>query len=253
MPTILLSGAYGQLSSAVARLVREPFSILCGVDRSAVPTGDLDGAFPVYPCFDAVPVAPALIIDASHHTVLSPLLQYACAHHTPVVLCTTGHTPSETSLIAQAAREIPLLQSQNMAMGIHLIAALARRAAEVLGATYDVEIVEAHHRRKTDAPSGSAYLLANAVSEAFPEGKTMVCSRHDRDTPRTSREIGISSIRGGTIAGEHTVLFCGGDEVITITHRAESRDLFALGALRAAAFLMDKPNGFYTMDDVCRL
>lgn len=253
MPTILLSGAYGQLASAVARLVRTPFSILCGVDRTAAVSGDFDGAYPVYPSYDTVPVAPAVIIDASHHTAVSPLLQYATAHHTPVVLCTTGHTPEETSLIAQASREIPLLQSQNMALGIHLTAALARRAAEVLGDGYDVEIVEAHHRRKVDAPSGSAYLLAKAVSDAFPEEKTVVLNRHDRDTPRTSREIGISSIRGGTIAGEHTVLFCGEDEVITITHRAESRDLFALGALRAAEFLIDKPNGFYTMEDVCKL
>ena len=253
MPTILLSGAYGQLASAVARLVRTPFSILCGVDRTAAAIGDFDGAYPVYPSYDTVPVAPAVIIDASHHTAVSPLLQYATAHHTPVVLCTTGHTSAETSLIAQASREIPLLQSQNMAFGIHLTAALARRAAEILGDRYDVEIVEAHHRRKVDAPSGSAYLLAKAVSDAFSDSRTVVYDRHDRETPRASREIGISSIRGGTIAGEHTVLFCGEDEVITITHRAENRDLFALGALRAAEFLIDKPNGFYTMEDVCKL
>ena len=249
MPNLLLSGASGQLCSAISRRIHAPFSILCGVD----PVPPEGCAYPVYPSFSLVPTAPEVIVDASHHTAIRPLLEYATAHHTPVVLCTTGHTAAELSFIQQAAREIPVLQSQNMALGIHLIASLVRQTAAILGDGYDIEIVEAHHRRKTDAPSGSAYLLAAAASAAFPQGKTIVCDRHDRQMPRAANEIGISSIRGGTMVGEHTVLFAGQDEVITITHRADSRDLFATGALRAAAFLIGKPNGFYTMDDVCHI
>ena len=248
MIEILLSGASGRLCSAVARLAKErdDVHILAGVEIAPC-----DLPFPVYASFEEVPTVPDVIIDCSHHSTISALLSYAKAHFVPVVVCTTGHTEEEAAMIRQAAKDIPVLKSQNMSLGINVLVDLVKRAASILGDEYDIEIIEAHHNKKLDAPSGTAYMLAEAAKSVKTDAE-FVYGRHDVRQARDKREIGISSIRGGTVVGEHEVIFAGLDEVIKISHSAGSRDLFAVGALKAAVYLCGKEAGFYTMEDVCR-
>ena len=248
MIEILLSGASGRLCSAVARLAaeRDDVHILAGVEISPC-----DLSFPVYASFDEITTVPDVIIDCSHHSTIGPLLAYAKAHFVPVVVCTTGHTEEEAALIRKAAGDIPILKSQNMSLGINVLVDLVKRAAAVLGDEYDIEILEAHHNKKLDAPGGTAFMLAEAAKSVKNDAE-FVYGRHDVRKARDKREIGISSIRGGTIVGEHEVIFAGRDEVIKISHSAGSRDLFATGALKAALYLFGKDAGFYTMEDVCR-
>jgi len=248
MLEILLSGASGRLCSAVSRLAaeRDDVHILAGVE-----VAPCDLPYPVYASFDEIPVTPDVIIDCSHHSAVSALLSYAKAHFIPVVVCTTGHTEEEAAMIRQAAKDIPVLKSQNMSLGINVLVDLVKRAASILGEDYDIEILQAHHNKKLDAPSGTAFMLAEAA-KSVKNDAVFVYGRHDVRQARDKREIGISSIRGGTIVGEHEVIFAGHDEVIKISHSAGSRDLFAIGALKAAVYLAGKEAGFYTMEDVCR-
>lgn len=248
---ILLSGANGRLCSAIARLTeaREDCAIAAGVD---VREGE-NHPFPVFDSFSALPDAleADVIIDCSHHSGTEALLAYARAKKLPLVVCTTGHTDDEDAAIHAAGAVLPVLKSRNMSVGIHLLADLVRRAAAALGESFDIEIVEAHHAKKLDAPSGTALMLADAAAEVREESE-YVYDRHSVRQQREKREIGISSIRGGTIVGEHSVIFAGTDEVITLSHKAGSRDLFAEGAIRAALWLSRQKNGFYTMADVIR-
>ncbi len=246
---IILSGAAGRLCTVIAELAaqRDDCEVVCGVDITG------SAAFPIYPSFDMVTEEADVVIDCSHHTVAGALSSYLVRTGTPAVICTTGHTEEEEAAIYEASKSVAILKSRNMSLGINLLAELVRRAAEVLGADFDVEVVEAHHRNKIDAPSGTALMLADAAKEARDElglDSDYVYERASRREKRGDSEIGISSIRGGTIVGEHSVVFAGSNEVITLSHRAESRDLFATGALRAAFFITSRPSGLYTMSDV---
>ncbi|MBQ7474946.1 MAG: 4-hydroxy-tetrahydrodipicolinate reductase [Clostridia bacterium] len=242
---IILSGYRGRLGSAVARAAeeRDGFAVVCGVD----PRGGEEG-FPTYSSLSDVTEDADVLIDASHHSATADLLAFASSRRTPVVICTTGHTEDEIDMIKKASGSIPILKSRNMSVGINVLLDLVRRAAAALGDEYDAEIVEAHHRKKLDAPSGTALMLADAVKDVRPCAE-YIYSRNERRQERGDREIGIHSIRGGTIVGEHSVIFAGDDEVITISHSAGSRDLFASGALRAASFLVGREPGYYTMAD----
>jgi len=250
MIKVLLSGASGRLCSTIGRMAgdREDISILCGVDVHPA----AGSPFPVYTDFADVPAHPDVIIDCSHHTAISSVLAYAESHGIPTVVCTTGHTDEETAMIRKAADYIPILHSRNMSLGINLLSELVKQAASVLGLEYDIEILEAHHNKKLDAPSGTALMLAEAAAQGRDTESEFVYDRHSVRQAREKKEIGISSIRGGTIVGEHEVIFAGTDEVIKLSHSAGSRDLFAVGAIKAALFLADKGPGFYTMSDVCR-
>ncbi|MBQ6263026.1 MAG: 4-hydroxy-tetrahydrodipicolinate reductase [Clostridia bacterium] len=245
---IILSGCSGKLGSAIAKRAKESdkFSVVCGVDVK--PT---EAPFPVYASFGEVKEEADVLIDASHHSTTPDLLEYAVAHVLPAVICTTGHTEAEGELIRRASERIPILKSRNMSVGINVLLDLVKRAAASLGDGYDVEIVEAHHNSKLDAPSGTALMLADAVKEVR-EDSEYIYDRHDVRRARGKDEIGIHSIRGGTIVGEHSVIFAGHDEVVTISHSAGSRELFAVGALRAAEFLIKKEPGFYTMGDAVK-
>ena len=240
---ILLSGALGHMGREVARQAEaEGVEILCGVDAA---TGE--AAFPVYGSFEEAPVAD-VVIDFSAPQALPGLLDYCERHGVPAVLCTTGYDEEQIAAIDAAAKKVALFRSGNMSLGVALLRALSRKAAEVLGGGFDVEIVEAHHNRKKDAPSGTALMLLDAVKEAYDQPREAVYGRHGRDCNRQPHEIGVHALRGGTVTGEHEVCFFGPSERIRLSHSAESRSVFASGALRAAAYLMDQQPGLYSMD-----
>ena len=206
--------------------------------------------FPVWADFAKAPAGVDCIVDFSRPASLDGLLAYAVAHRIPAVLATTGYDDGQLAAIDEAARHIPIFRSANMSVGIALLRALSRKAAQVLGDDFDVEIVEAHHSRKADAPSGTALMLYDAVKDAYAEPREAVYGRQGRDCRRAHNEIGLHALRGGTVTGEHEVCFFGPAERITLRHSAESRSVFAKGALRAAAFLPGRAPGLYTMDDV---
>ena len=167
------------------------------------------------------------------------------------MICTTGHSEEQLALIRKTAKEIPVFRSGNMSLGINLMMEVLKKCASVLGADFDVEIIEKHHNQKLDAPSGTALMLADAVNEALPYDAEYVYDRHERREKRPAHEIGIHTIRGGTIVGEHSVIFSGRDEIIEIKHNANSREVFAAGAVNAAAFLARQTGpGLYNMSDV---
>lgn len=179
-------------------------------------------------------------------------MDFAVAKGKPCVICTTGQTDEELELIRKASESIPMFRSGNMSLGINLISTLAAEAAKTLGDDFDVEIIEKHHRNKLDAPSGTALMLAEEIKQARDGECEYVYGRADRRMARPKNEIGISSIRGGDIVGEHEVLFCGGGEVISIKHIAESREVFAHGALHAAEYIVGKGAGMYSMKELIK-
>lgn len=246
----MISGCSGRLGSAVARLAadRRGFEVVCGVDSKSP---DSSAPYPVYESFAKVTETCDVLIDASHHSLTADLLAFVAERGLPTVICTTGHTDPETEMIAAYSKKIPILKSRNMSIGINLLIELVKKAAQSLGEGFDVEIVEAHHSKKLDAPSGTALMLADAVS-SVREDAEYVYDRHDVRREREENEIGIHSIRGGTIVGEHSVIFAGRDEVITLSHSAGSRDLFAAGALKAAEFVSEAAPGLYTMADAIK-
>jgi len=190
-----------------------------------------------------------VIVDFSHHTALPALLDYAIATKTPLVVATTGHTEEELAQMKQAAECVAIFHSGNMSIGINLLTELCRITARTLGLDFDIEVVEKHHNQKLDAPSGTALMIANALAEEREQTK-FVYDRHSVRQKRAPEEIGLHSIRGGTIVGEHEIIFAGNQETITLTHTASSREIFASGALSAAAFLCGKDAGLYAMSDV---
>ena len=227
---------------------RDDCTVVAGVDIAAEAMGARYD-FPVYPSVDLLTDAADAIIDCSHHTAVIPLLAYCTAKHIPAVIATTGHTEEEITAIRQASAYIPVLYSRNMSLGINLLLELVQRAAAVLGEEYNVEIVEAHHNKKLDAPSGTALMLADAIRDVREESE-YVYDRHSVRRERAPEEIGIHSVRGGTIVGEHEVIFAGTDEVIRISHSAYSRDVFATGAVRAALFAAEAKPGMYSMKEM---
>lgn len=248
MLDIMLCGCGGRMGAALgAAATAAGDRIVAGVDIN--PTAA--NTYPVYTSPEEFCGHADVIVDFSHHAALSGLLAYATRTATPIVVCTTGHSDEELAEMKAAAATVPIFFSRNMSLGINLLMALCRKAAATLGADFDVEIIEKHHNQKLDAPSGTALMLADCIKEADTTGDhPYVYERTGVRRARERGEIGISAVRGGTIVGEHEVMFCGKDEVITLSHSAASREVFATGALRAAHFMAGKPAGFYNMDDV---
>ena len=244
---ILISGALGHMGRAVAaQASADGIEIVAGVDALQ---GDC--SFPCHTSFDALPdCSGAVIVDFSRPEALTSLLAYAVKNHLPVVLATTGYTPEQEQAVDQAASQIPVFRSANMSVGVALLRHLCQEAAKVLGETFDVEIVEAHHNRKVDAPSGTALLLFDAIKNAYDEPRYAQLGRGGRNCKRQHNEIGIHALRGGTVTGEHEVCFFGPAERIRLSHSAEDRSVFASGALKAAAYLQGKAPGRYTMEDL---
>lgn len=236
----------GKATRAAAE-ASEEYKIVAGIDIA--PSVD---TIPIFANVDEVNVEVDAIIDFSHHSATPKLLEFAIEKKIPIVVCTTGHTDEETALIKTAAEKIPVFFSRNMSVGINLLIELAKQAAQVLGQDYDIEIIEKHHNKKLDAPSGTALMIADEVADTVDFDAEYVYERQSKRAARGKNEIGISSVRGGTIVGEHDIMFCGADEIITISHSAASRDVFARGALRAAAYIAGKTPGFYDMSTMIR-
>lgn len=248
MIKILLSGANGRMGRAISRLAAESDTaeILCGVDLN---TESTEG-FPVYASFDAVQETPDVIIDFSNPANFEALMAYATAKKLPVVVATTGLKKEQKEALEAAAGNIPVFFSANMSLGVNLICELAKKAARFLGEGFDIEIVERHHNQKLDAPSGTALAIADAINEELTPPAQYVYDRHSVRKKRESNEIGIHAVRGGTIVGDHTVIFAGNNEVIELHHSAASREIFANGAVKAAVFMAGKKPGFYSMRDL---
>lgn len=250
MTKILLVGANGKMGHAVAACVAEDkeTEIVCGIDKA-----EGFAEFPIYPSFDDVKPTPDVIIDFSHISLLDSILDYAIKNNIPAVLATTGYDEAQIAKIHEAAKKIPVFFTFNMSLGVNLLCSLAKKAASILGDAFDIEILEKHHNQKLDAPSGTAIMLANAVNEVFDDKKYYEYDRHSKRSKRSKNEIGIHSVRGGTIVGEHDVIFAGRDEVITLSHSAGSKEVFAVGAVKAAKFLKGKTAGLYDMTDVVKI
>ncbi len=249
MTRIILSGCCGKMGRNVINSVnqRKDCEIVAGIDI----VEDSNIGFPIFQNYNELEVKADVIIDFSNPALLSSMLDYATKSNTAVVLATTGLSDSQIKEVEDAAKTIPVFFSYNMSLGVSLLCELSKTAAKILGGDFDVEIIEAHHNQKIDAPSGTAIMLANAVKEEMPDAY-FEYDRHSKREKRHSNEIGIHSIRGGTIVGEHQVIFAGNDEIVTLSHSARSKAIFSQGAVNAAVFLAGKDNGIYNMSDLVK-
>ena len=243
----ILVGASGKMGGFITECAAADteIEIVAGVDKV-----NIGQKYPIFSDFEAINLKADVIIDFSHVALLDSLLDYAIKSKTPVVIATTGYSAEQIEKIKAAANVIPVFFTFNMSIGVNLLCSLAKKAASVLGGDFDVEIIEKHHNLKIDAPSGTAIMLANAVNSQFNDGYNYEYDRHSKRAKRPKNEIGIHSVRGGTIVGEHDVIFAGRDEVITLSHQATSKEVFAVGAIRAAKFISSKKPGLYDMNDV---
>lgn len=218
---------------------------VCGVDLYPKEIG-----IPVYKSFAEVTEEADVIIDFSSAENVAERLEYAKTHKMGIVLASTGFSPADLALIDEYAKTTAIFKTANLSLGVNVMQALVKAAAQILGDGFDVEIIERHHNLKKDAPSGTALMLADSVNEAFDGKKKYVDGRSGIVGARTKDEIGMHAVRGGTIVGEHEVMFAGEDEVITVSHSAASKRVFAVGAIRAAKFLHGKPAGRYAMKEL---
>ena len=249
MLRLILSGCNGRMGRAVEHLcaAQPDLEIAAGFDLLG--TGDRD--FPVFSSPAEFQGQADAVIDFSSPAALPALLDFCTARHVPVVLATTGYSQEQLAAIDRAAERIPVFRSANMSLGVNVLLTLVRQATAALGGDYDIEIVEKHHNKKVDAPSGTALMLADAAASALPCQPDYVYDRHSVRRARAKEEIGICSVRGGGIVGDHDVLFAGENEVITLSHSAMSREVFASGAIRAARFLSGVASpGLYSMTDL---
>ena len=252
MIQILLNGCNGRMGKAIQNIVasREDMQIVAGVDIQVDESNlTAKNGFPVFEKMTDAEVSADIIVDYSHHTTVNAITEAAIERKIPLVIATTGHTDEEKELIFQTAKQIPVFYTGNMSIGINLLMALSKKAAAALGSDFNIEIIEKHHNKKLDAPSGTALMLADAVASVTDYDAEYVYDRHSVRRPRAINEIGIHSVRGGNIVGEHEVLFAGENETIVLSHSALSRDLFANGTVRAIEFMIGKPAGHYAMSD----
>lgn len=249
MTNIILCGCGGKMGKAVRALTeaREDCTIVAGVDVVPSPSE----RFPMYALLSEVQEKADVVIDFSHPSALSAILTY-CREHpgTAAILCTTGYSEEQAEEIKAASKDLPLFYSRNMSLGINLLIELVKKAETVLGDQFDVEILEMHHNQKVDAPSGTAFMLADAVNEVREKEMRYTYDRHSQRKKREKSELGIHAVRGGTIVGEHQVIFAGQHEVITLSHSAQSKELFASGAVNAAVYMCGKGPGLYDMSDL---
>lgn len=249
MTKIILNGANGAMGKVVSELIAlDPtVEIVAGVDLNT----DVDLGFPVFDDIRKIDMDADAVIDFASVKAVDNLLDFIEEKKIPAVICTTGLSEKQIERINELSKNTAILRSANMSLGINTLSkVLAQIAPTLRAAGFDIEIVEAHHRRKLDAPSGTAILLADAVNENMDEKLSYTYDRSGRHEPRRADEIGLSAVRGGTIVGDHDVIFAGEDEVITFSHRAYSRKIFANGAISAAKFLQGKTAGLYDMSDV---
>jgi 4-hydroxy-tetrahydrodipicolinate reductase len=249
MVRVILSGCNGKMGNVISALSTDfaDLSIVAGVDRNTK-----NSSYPVFSNISECTIEADVILDFSRPDALDYLLKYAKEKNIGVVLCTTGYTEEQLLKINEAAKDIPVFRSANMSIGINVVNKVLRDISALLYKDFDIEIIEKHHNQKVDAPSGTALLLANTIKEAIPEETEYIYGR-EGIAKRNHKEIGIHAIRGGSIVGDHDVIFAGHGEVIEISHSAISREVFAVGALRASLFIYEKEKGMYSMDNVVDL
>ena len=249
MTKIIMHGCNGHMGQTITRIIdgTDDVSIVAGIDL----TGEKKNDYPVFTSLDECDVEADVIIDFSSAKAIDGLLDYCEKTHMPLVLCTTGLDEGQLKRVEEVAKTTPLLRSANMSLGINTLFKLLESAANVLApAGFDMEIVEKHHNQKIDAPSGTAIALADVLKATAGDDYYYVYDRSQERKKREPKEIGLSAVRGGTIVGEHEVIFAGEDEVITIKHTAYSKAVFGKGAVEAAVFLAGKAPGLYNMQDV---
>lgn len=248
MTNIILSGCNGKMGRVITRLANddENVKIVAGIDISDFGEND----YPVFKNPTDCDVSADVIVDFSHPSVFSGLLEFAKEKKIPIIVATTGLSDEQRADLTEYSKTTPVFFSANMSLGINLLIALAKKATAILEGNFDIEVVEKHHNQKIDAPSGTAIAIADAISETLTNAPEYVYDRHSVRKKREKREIGIHSIRGGSIVGEHQVIYAGQDETIELKHQATSKEVFAVGAIKAAKFMKAKPAGFYTMDDL---
>lgn len=249
MVNVLMYGCNGYMGHVICDLAKkmEDVVIAAGVDVAASEQRE----FPVFSSLEECNVPVDVIIDFSAAAAVDGVLDYVSKHRIPLVECTTGLSEEQIHYLQECSMEVAILRSANMSLGVNTLLKIVKEAVKVLGnAGYDIDIVEKHHRRKLDAPSGTAIAFADSINEAADGRYEYVYDRSQRRMQRPADEIGISAVRGGTIVGEHEIIFAGEDEVVEFKHTAYSRAIFGKGALEAAVYLYDKPAGLYDMSDV---
>lgn len=245
MIKLIISGCNGKMGGVVTKIAQEDQIIdtVAGFDINT----DNSNGYDVYSNPEDCSERADVIIDFSHPLMFEKTIDYAVKTKTPIVVATTGLDDNQKQKMYDAAKEIPVFFSANMSVGVNLIIELAQKAAKALEEKFDIEIIEKHHHRKIDAPSGTALAIADGINQALETKKEYIYDRHSVRKKRSQSELGIHSIRGGTIVGEHEVIFAGEDEIIEIKHTAMSREIFAQGAITAAKFICGKDAGLYDM------
>jgi len=249
MIKVIMHGCNGQMGHTISKLVADDpgTQLVAGIDLDTTRHFD----YPVFSSLEACDVDADVVIDFSVAPAVIPMLTAAIDKNIGVVVCTTGLNEEQVAFVHQAALKIPILFSANMSLGINLMANLVKKATQVLtGANFDIEIIEKHHNQKVDAPSGTALYIADSINEVLDEKYSYTYDRSQERIKRPKKEIGIHALRGGTIVGEHQVIFAGKDEVFEINHIAQSKEIFAVGAVNAAKYLAHQPKGMYSMGDV---
>lgn len=249
MIKVIMHGCNGKMGQVISSIAAEDaeLEIVAGVDAS----NHIRNTYPVFADIKECNVEADVVIDFCAAAAVDGLLEYCVEKQIPCVLCTTGLSDEQLAAVEEASGKVAILKSANMSLGINTLLKLLKEAAGVFApAGFDIEIVEKHHNQKVDAPSGTALALADAINEEFDQAYEYVYDRSQIRKKRDAKEIGISAVRGGTIVGDHDVIFAGVDEVITFSHRAYSKAVFAKGAVQAAKFLAGKPAGRYEMSDV---
>ncbi len=249
MIKILLNGCNGKMGRVISELAKTStaVSIVAGVDR--------DSSNLNYPCYSNIYECKNdidVILDFSRPDALDTLCQYSKEKNIPIVFCTTGYTEEQLSKIHSLSTEIPVFRSANMSIGVNVVNSILKNISNMLYKDFDIEIIEKHHNQKVDAPSGTALLLANTIKDSIEE-ETIFVNGRDGLSKRQRTEIGIHAVRGGNIIGDHEIIFAGTGECIEIKHTAISREVFAVGALKACEYLYGKEKGLYSMDDVVNM
>lgn len=249
MVRVIMHGCNGKMGQTISGLIAadEEIEIVAGVD--AVDRGQ--NPYPVFSNIGECTAEADAVIDFSTAAAVDGLLDYCVEHKVPCVLCTTGLSAEQLEKVKEASQKVAVLKSANMSLGINMLLKLLKEAAQILApAGFDIEIVEKHHNQKVDAPSGTALALADSINDKMDDAYEYVYDRSQVREKRGAKEIGISAVRGGTIVGDHDVIFAGADEVVTFSHRAYSKAVFGKGAIQAAKFLKGRPAGMYDMADV---
>ena len=247
MIKIAINGINGTMGRVLSEAVlSDPeLKLVCGFDAYGENNSVL-----TYKTFDECEKEIDVVIDFSHPATFTGLMEFVRKKKIPVVVATTGLSEENLKVLEEASEEIPVFRSANMSLGVNLLIDLVKKAAGMLYENFDIEIIEKHHNKKIDAPSGTALMIADEISETVDDNITYTYDRHSQRKKREKQEIGIHAVRGGTIVGEHDVIFAGKDEIITVSHTAMSKEIFATGSIRAAKFIFDKAPGIYSMKNI---